>query len=238
MVKLPPAFRITRNAPVPATSWAGAGSEALASDARIWIECVTLGTSAQEASHAFTVMKKGTPAVCGLGVPVLPDGVPEAAVSPGSNTCNRVNGPANAVAVLSWAAKTSASHKPPRAARSAWRTTNLLSTFVRCSSGDQTRPAPSPRFRVRGGRGDAQPLLCKAGRVPGFVADCAVHASARRSVRDKGIALIAGRKGGSNSTEKSEACGNLAVMDHPVSCRPRVAIPARVAETSRAGQRC
>src|SRR5258706_2296515 len=163
MVKLPPAFRITRKTPVPATSWSGAGSEALASEDRIWIECVTVGTSAHEASHALTVTKNGTPAVCGRGVPVLPEGLTGAAISPGINTCSRVNGPAIAVAALSWAAKTSASHNPPRAARSAWRTTNLLSTFVRCSSGDQTRPAPSPRFRVRGGRGDANLLRAKQG---------------------------------------------------------------------------
>ena len=54
-VKLPPALRITRKSPVPATNWACAGSDALASEDRIRIVCVTVDTSAQEASHAFTV---------------------------------------------------------------------------------------------------------------------------------------------------------------------------------------
>src|SRR6267143_782796 len=84
IVKLPPAFRITRKFAVPPESWAGAGSDALASEASIWIVCVTEGTRAQVLSHALTVTVKGTPAVWACGVPVLPEGVPGAADSPGS----------------------------------------------------------------------------------------------------------------------------------------------------------
>src|SRR4029453_13051550 len=41
-------------------------------------------TRFQLASTALTVTLKGVPAACGLGVPVLPVGVPGAAVSPGT----------------------------------------------------------------------------------------------------------------------------------------------------------
>src|SRR6266850_3492557 len=126
MVKLPSAFRITGYAPVPLTSWAAAGSEALASELRMRIEWVTEGTTAQEASHALTVRRKGIPAVWGLGAPVLPEGVPGAAVSPGSRTCSCENGPAKASPAMSGAARTRASHTPARVRRCPCRTTRLL----------------------------------------------------------------------------------------------------------------
>ena len=50
-----------------------------------------------DAAGATTVTENGTPTVWLRGVPVLPVAVPGAAVSPGSSTCSRVNGPAAAV---------------------------------------------------------------------------------------------------------------------------------------------
>ena len=75
---------------VPAPSWAGAGSVALASEHRILIASVTVVTVFHDESHARTVMSNGTPVVWGRGVPVLPLVVPGAAVSPGSRICSRV----------------------------------------------------------------------------------------------------------------------------------------------------
>ena len=71
---------------MPLASWAAAGSDALASELKIRIVCVTDGTTFQDASHALTVTRNGIPAVCGRGVPVLPEAVPGAADSPGSST--------------------------------------------------------------------------------------------------------------------------------------------------------
>src|SRR5262249_35315633 len=88
MLKLPSAFRITRKVPEPLTSCAAAGSDALASVLRILIVWVIEVTRVQVASHALTVTRKGIPAVWGDGAPVLPEGVPGAADSPGSNTCS------------------------------------------------------------------------------------------------------------------------------------------------------
>src|SRR6266478_3890136 len=50
----------------------------------------------QLASTAFTVMPLAiaVPAVCAVGVPVLPEAVPGAAVSPGTNNCNFTKTPA------------------------------------------------------------------------------------------------------------------------------------------------
>jgi hypothetical protein len=74
---------------VPFTSWAGEGSVALASDASTWITLVVLLTTFQVLSQAFTVTVNGTPSVCASGVPVFPDEVPGAGLSPGSRICNR-----------------------------------------------------------------------------------------------------------------------------------------------------
>src|SRR2546427_106731 len=51
-------------------------------------------TTFQFASTALTVTVKAVPAVCAVGVPVLPLAVPGAAVSPGISTCSFVNAPA------------------------------------------------------------------------------------------------------------------------------------------------
>src|SRR5690348_6209400 len=60
---------------------------------------VTEVTTFQFASTALTTMVNAAPAACALGVPVLPDAVPAAAVSPGSNSCSLVNDPALTVVV-------------------------------------------------------------------------------------------------------------------------------------------
>ena len=51
-------------------------------------------TRFQLASTALTVTLNEPPAVCALGVPVLPEAVPGAAVSPGSRICSLANAPA------------------------------------------------------------------------------------------------------------------------------------------------
>ena len=48
---------------------------------------VALGTTFQFASTPLTVTLKGVPADCADGVPVFPDAVPGAAVSPGMRSC-------------------------------------------------------------------------------------------------------------------------------------------------------
>src|SRR5437762_1138463 len=50
-------------------------------------------TKFQFASTALTVTLKAAPAVCAVGVPVLPVTVPGAAVSPGTNNCNFTKAP-------------------------------------------------------------------------------------------------------------------------------------------------
>src|SRR5690242_15943102 len=51
-------------------------------------------TKFQFASTAFTVTLKAVPAVCAVGVPVLPVLVPGALVSPGANNCSLAKAPA------------------------------------------------------------------------------------------------------------------------------------------------
>src|ERR1051326_1460684 len=53
---------------------------------------VTFEIAFQKLSTAFTVTLNGTPAVCAVGVPVLPVVEPGAAVSPGSRICNLLKG--------------------------------------------------------------------------------------------------------------------------------------------------
>src|SRR5207249_4267758 len=43
---------------------------------------------------ALTVTLNGTETACATGLPVLPEGVPGTAVSPGARSCNLVNAPA------------------------------------------------------------------------------------------------------------------------------------------------
>ncbi len=82
-MKLPAALSVTVKDAAPAASDRGGGSVALASDARIWTTFVTEVTGVHVSSQAFTAIANGTPAVWARGVPVLPEGVPGAAVSPG-----------------------------------------------------------------------------------------------------------------------------------------------------------
>src|ERR1043166_7029600 len=89
-VAVPAVFRVTLKVFVPATNAALAGNVALLSEEVIPIVSVAL-TRFQLASTALTVTLKAVPAVCAKGVPVLPEGVPGAAVSPGSNNCNFEN---------------------------------------------------------------------------------------------------------------------------------------------------
>src|ERR1051325_9809929 len=92
-VRLPAVLSVTLKVFVPATSAALAGIVALASLEVIATVSLVL-TTFQFASTALTVMVNAVPAVCAVGVPVLPVGVPGAAISPGTNTCNFVNPPA------------------------------------------------------------------------------------------------------------------------------------------------
>ena len=92
-VQLPAVLLTIAKVFVPATSAALAGNVSLASvvvTPTMWV----LLTTFQFASTALTVTLKEAPAVCALGVPVLPLAVPGAAVSPGSNSCNFAAAPA------------------------------------------------------------------------------------------------------------------------------------------------
>src|SRR5215471_2031154 len=95
-VNEPLALSVTLSVALPFASCAGDGSVALASDDNTWTECVIEVTRVQVSSHAFTVIVNGTPTVCARAVPVLPEGVPGAAVSPGTSTWIREYGPAEA----------------------------------------------------------------------------------------------------------------------------------------------
>ena len=78
-------LNVTLNVFVPATSAAFAGSAAFASEEVIAMVSVLLATF-QFASTEFTVTVNEVPAVCAVGVPVLPLAVPAAALSPGINS--------------------------------------------------------------------------------------------------------------------------------------------------------
>jgi len=82
---------------VPLTSAAFAGSVAAPSVVVSATVGVLVDTTFQCASTAFTVTVTLLPAVCELGVPVLPFRVPGTAVSPGSSTCSFVAAPTTAV---------------------------------------------------------------------------------------------------------------------------------------------
>src|SRR5438128_1385419 len=78
--------------PLPLTSAALAGKAALASlEAMATVSFVL--TRFQLASTLLTVTLNPVPAVCAVGVPVLPMAVAGAAVSPGANNCNFTNAP-------------------------------------------------------------------------------------------------------------------------------------------------
>src|SRR5206468_8662765 len=55
---------------------------------------LTVLTTFQLASTAFTVTLNAVPAICALGVPVLPAAEPGAEVSPGANNCSFAKEPA------------------------------------------------------------------------------------------------------------------------------------------------
>src|SRR5437899_12465503 len=92
-VALPAVFRVTLRVFVPLTRAELAGKLALASLELIATVSLVL-TTFQLASTALTVTLKAVPAVCAVGVPVLPLAVPGAALSPGSSSCNLVQAPA------------------------------------------------------------------------------------------------------------------------------------------------
>src|SRR6266404_3845763 len=85
---------VTLNCRVPAASAAFAGNVAVKSVELIPTVSVVVATMFQLASTALTVTLKAVSGDWTLGVPVLPLAVAGAAVSPGANTCNCVNGPA------------------------------------------------------------------------------------------------------------------------------------------------
>src|SRR6266702_1602513 len=91
-VALPAVLGVTLKVLLPLESDAGAGGVALMSLELIATVSLVL-TTFQFASTALTVTVKAVPAVCADGVPVLPMGVPGAAVSPGASNCNLVKAP-------------------------------------------------------------------------------------------------------------------------------------------------
>jgi hypothetical protein len=91
-VAVPAVFRVTANVFVPPTSAALDGNTAFASVDVMPTTSVEL-TTFQFASTAFTVTLNDAPEACALGVPVLPVGVPGAAVSPGTKICSFANAP-------------------------------------------------------------------------------------------------------------------------------------------------
>ena len=95
-VALPLVFNVTLKSFVPLTRAALAGRTAFTS--LVAIATVSLVVIRfQFASTAFTVTLKAVPAVCAMGVPVLPVAVPGAAASPGTRICSFVNVPAPTV---------------------------------------------------------------------------------------------------------------------------------------------
>jgi hypothetical protein len=92
-VRVPAVFNVTLNVCVPPTSAAFAGNAAFTSLVVIPTVSVEL-TAFQFASTALTVTLNAVPAVCAVGVPVLPVPLPGEAVSPGTKICNFENIPA------------------------------------------------------------------------------------------------------------------------------------------------
>src|SRR3989442_9029233 len=93
MVALPAVLSVTLKFFVPPTSAAFAGNAAFTSlDVIATLSLVLI--KFQFASTAFTVTLNAAPAVCASGAPLLPEGVPGAAVSPGASSCNFANAPA------------------------------------------------------------------------------------------------------------------------------------------------
>src|SRR5664279_2386019 len=86
-VAVPAVFAVTAKVLAPATRAAFTGNAALASLEVMPTVSVEV-TGFQFASTALTITLKLPPAVCALGVPVLPVAVPGAAVSPGRRICS------------------------------------------------------------------------------------------------------------------------------------------------------
>src|SRR5262249_46270180 len=76
---------------VPFTSGAFAGAMAFVSVVVMATTSLAFATTFQCESTALTETVNGFSAVCASGVPVLPVGVPGAAVSPGTKSCNLTN---------------------------------------------------------------------------------------------------------------------------------------------------
>src|SRR5439155_1137405 len=118
-------FSVTLNCFVPEENAAFAGKDALVPDEVIPTMSVTVVTTFQFASTAFTVTVNDDPAdralglpvfpvpppaapgaavspVCAFGVPVSPLAVPGAAVSPGIKSCSFVNGGRSAMLIRPW----------------------------------------------------------------------------------------------------------------------------------------
>src|SRR5438876_915385 len=93
-VKLPLVPKVTLKAFVPATRSEFVGRVAVVSLLVILIVSVAVLIRFQFAYTALTVTLKAGKATWGRGVPVLPEAVPGAAVSPGNRTCNFVTAPA------------------------------------------------------------------------------------------------------------------------------------------------
>src|SRR5207245_1029214 len=93
-VRLPAVFRLMLKIPVPLSSAPLEGKLALLSDEVRPTVSVALVTRFQLASTPLTVTLKAVPAVCAVGAPLFPVGVPGEAVSPGTSSCNLVNAPA------------------------------------------------------------------------------------------------------------------------------------------------
>ena len=90
-VALPAVFKVTPKVFVPATKAAFAGKLALLSEEVIATVSVAVFTRFQLASTALTLTLNAVPAVCAVGVPVLPVALPGAAVSPGARICSFAN---------------------------------------------------------------------------------------------------------------------------------------------------
>src|SRR5438132_11013611 len=87
-------LKVTLKATVPALKAVLAGRAGFgAEEVRPTVSLRVL-TTFQLASTAFTVTLNAVPAICALGVPVLPVAEPGAAVSPGANNCSFTNVPA------------------------------------------------------------------------------------------------------------------------------------------------
>lgn len=93
IVAFPAVLSVALKVLLPLSRAALVGKLALASEELRPTVSVTLVRMFQLASTALTVTLKELPAVCAVGVPVLPLAVPGAAVSPGSKSCNFVNAP-------------------------------------------------------------------------------------------------------------------------------------------------